>query len=299
METTVSVENLRRVYPPDRTAVADLSFVVRAGEIVCLAGPNGAGKTSTLRMLGTQLAPTSGRFVIAGIDGVREPRRVRPHLAVVPQEATPDPELTVWQQVYHYLRARGLPRGAAQAAARDTLGALDLADRRDDCIQSLSGGLKRRVLVAMAFASGADVLLLDEPTTGIDPVARRAMWQALLRLRPGRAIVLTTHSMEEAEALADRVLILKAGRVAAEGTVEGLRGALTSAEKILLEDGVDHAALADFGEVGSFGSTVVVYPRHRAARDAVLDLALRQRRRASVAPTTLDDVYQRVVGGAP
>jgi ABC-2 type transport system ATP-binding protein len=298
VQPAIVLNEVRKNYGGPIDAVRGLSLLLQPNEIFCLVGPNGAGKTTLLRMMGTQLEPTSGSIHILGFDAVLEASQVRRHLAVVPQEATTDPDLTPFEHVYFYLRARGQRRREARENADDTLRLVGLEKQKKTSAVELSGGLRRRVLLAMVIATGARVMLLDEPTTKLDPLARRQIWHDLTVLKKGRTVLLTTHSMEEAEAIADRIAILHHGAILATGTLEQLRDKLTTKHKIYVEDGQHGNSLGRFGRVEQSGGKLVLYPQSDRTIDDVVHFAVLENLPISVLPTTLEDVYVHLVEGA-
>jgi len=222
MSAGVSAFNLVKVYRGGVRALDGVSFETPEKGIVVLVGPNGAGKTTLVRILSTVLRPTSGSAYVKGFDVVRDVWRVRGIISVVPQEGEPDGYLTVWEHVYLYLRSRGIDGESAERLAREALEALGMWDLRRRLCAKLSGGQRRRVLIAMALAVPAEVYFLDEPTVGLDPVARRETWEVLRRYAKDRLIFLTTHYMEEAEELGERVIMINRGRIVAEGEPRSL-----------------------------------------------------------------------------
>jgi len=222
----VNVERLSRRFG-DRVALDDVSLAVARREIVGLLGPNGSGKSTLFRILATLLAPTAGRASLFGHDVVAEPEAVRRHLGVVFQQPSVDAKLTAAENVRHHGRLFGL--GGADLAARTAalLERFGLAERAAERVERLSGGLRRRVELAKALVPGPDLLLLDEPSTGLDPVARHDFMTSLRegRDRLGLTVLLTTHVLEEAERC-DRVAVLHAGRLVAVGTPESLKRAV-------------------------------------------------------------------------
>jgi lipooligosaccharide transport system ATP-binding protein len=201
------------------TAVDGIDVDVAAGEAFGFLGPNGAGKSSTMRMIGCVSPPTGGTLRVLGRDPVRDGPVIRDRLGVVPQEDTLDTELTVFENLLIYGRYFDLPRRAARDRAEELIDFVQLADRRDARVESLSGGMKRRLTIARALVNGPDLLLLDEPTTGLDPQARHVVWERLYRLKQqGVTLVLTTHYMDEAEQLCDRLVVMDKGRIVAEGS---------------------------------------------------------------------------------
>jgi lipooligosaccharide transport system ATP-binding protein len=203
----------------DFVAVDGIDVIVEPGETFGFLGPNGAGKTSTMRMIGCVSPRTAGDLRVLGMDPSDDGTRIRARLGTVPQEDNLDLELSVWQNLLIYGRYFGLPRAAVAERAEELLGFFQLADRRDDRVDPLSGGMKRRLAVARGLINDPDLFLLDEPTTGLDPQARHLLWERLYQLkRRGITVVLTTHYMDEAEQLCDRLVIMDGGRIVTEGS---------------------------------------------------------------------------------
>ncbi|NYJ07081.1 ABC transporter ATP-binding protein [Petropleomorpha daqingensis] len=203
----------------DFTAVDGIDVDVAPGEAFGFLGPNGAGKSSTMRMIGAVSPPTAGELRILGLDPVVDGPRIRARLGVVPQTDNLDLELTVLENLLVYGRYFGLPRGTIRERAAELLEFVQLSDRAADKVEPLSGGMKRRLTIARSLINEPDVVLLDEPTTGLDPQARHVLWERLYRLKQrGVTLVLTTHYMDEAEQLCDRLVVMDKGRIAAEGS---------------------------------------------------------------------------------
>jgi lipooligosaccharide transport system ATP-binding protein len=208
---------LRKSYD-DRVAVDSIDFEVPQGTCFGFLGPNGAGKTTTMKMIYGLAAIGGGDLRVLGMDGARERRRIKARLGVVPQETNLDGELTVRENLIVHARYFGLDPAEARERIEELLGFTMLRARADESIWTLSGGMKRRLLVARALVNDPELIVLDEPTTGLDPQARLAVWRALERLRArGVTLLLTTHYMEEAARLCDRLLIMDHGRIVAEG----------------------------------------------------------------------------------
>src|SRR5712692_10428299 len=203
----------------DFTAVDGIDFDLYRGEAFGFLGPNGAGKSSTMRMIGCVSPPTSGELTILGADPVRDGSAIRARLGVVPQDDTLDVELTVVENLLVYGRYFGLPRRVIRERTAALLEFVQLADRAKDRVDSLSGGLKRRLTIARSLINEPEILILDEPTTGLDPQARHTVWDRLFRLKQrGVTLILTTHYMDEAEQLCDRLVVMDKGKIAAEGS---------------------------------------------------------------------------------
>ncbi|MCZ7379017.1 ABC transporter ATP-binding protein [Micromonospora sp. WMMC250] len=207
----------------DFTAVAGIDVDVRSGEAFGFLGPNGAGKSSTMRMVGCISPPSAGELRILDLDPVADGPAIRARLGVCPQLDNLDPELTVRENLTVYARYFGISRRAARARAAELLDFVQLTERADSKVEPLSGGMKRRLTIARALVNEPEIVLLDEPTTGLDPQARHLVWERLFRLKQqGVTLVLTTHYMDEAEQLCDRLVVMDGGRIVAEGSPRAL-----------------------------------------------------------------------------
>jgi lipooligosaccharide transport system ATP-binding protein len=207
----------------DLTAVDAIDFEVRHGETFGFLGPNGAGKSSTMRMIGAVSPRSGGDLLVFGLDPAEHGPEIRERLGVVPQLDNLDLELTVWENMLVYGRFFGLPKHTITERSAELLDFLQLSERRGSKIEPLSGGMKRRLTIARALVNEPDLMLLDEPTTGLDPQARHAVWDRLYRLKQGGVtLVLTTHYMDEAEQLCDRLVVMDRGRIVAEGSPQEL-----------------------------------------------------------------------------
>jgi lipooligosaccharide transport system ATP-binding protein len=207
----------------DFTAVDGISFTVQSGECFGFLGPNGAGKTTTIRMISCVSPVTDGSLTVDGLHVQAEPRGIKARLGVVPQDDNLDPELTVRQNLRAYARYFDLPDRVAKERIDEALGLFQLTEKQDDKIDSLSGGLKRRLTIARGLLNSPVILILDEPTTGLDPQARHLVWQKLRGLKArGITMLLTTHYMDEAAHLCDRVVILYKGKIIGAGTPDEL-----------------------------------------------------------------------------
>jgi ABC-2 type transport system ATP-binding protein len=300
-ELALSSENLRKVYQvkgaPPLEALAGVSIEVRRGERVALLGRNGAGKTTFLKIASTLLRPTSGRIQVFGYDVDQTPEKARPYIAVVPQEGKPFFHLTPREQVYTYLRARGLARETAKARTEEALEKMGLLECANRLSITLSGGQRQRAMVATVIATEAPLLFLDEPTIGMDPFARRSVWDSMRKLtRGGSTILLTTHYLDEAEALSDRLYIIERGEVLISGTAEDLKRSVGGTVKVLLPGAA--AQVESFRSFGSCvtdgdGLTVIVNPERLGE---LMEFAVRSKLLATVGPVTLEEAFLRVVG---
>jgi lipooligosaccharide transport system ATP-binding protein len=207
----------------DFVAVDSIDFDLQRGEAFGFLGPNGAGKTSTMRMIGCVSPVTEGSLTVLGLDPARDGSKIRARLGVVPQQDTLDMELTVRENIVIYGRYFGLSRKDLGPRADELLDFVELTDRANDKVEPLSGGMKRRLTIARSLVNDPEVLLLDEPTTGLDPQARHVVWDRLYRLkRQGVTLLLTTHYMDEAEQLCDRLVVMDRGKIVAEGSPRDL-----------------------------------------------------------------------------
>jgi lipooligosaccharide transport system ATP-binding protein len=200
------------------TAVNGIRFTVGPGECVGFLGPNGAGKTTTVRMVSGFSPITDGTAMVFGLDVARHPREIKRRIGVCPQEDNLDPDLSVEKNLHVYARYFNIPKAVAVVRTNELLELMQLTDKRDAQIDELSGGMKRRLLLARSLLNEPELLILDEPTTGLDPQARHLIWQRVRRLRDrGTSVLLTTHYMEEASQLCDRVILMDLGEILLEG----------------------------------------------------------------------------------
>ncbi|MGA8302722.1 MAG: ATP-binding cassette domain-containing protein [Thermoplasmata archaeon] len=234
-------------------AVDHVSFQLGGGEIFGLIGPNGAGKTTTIKMLTTLLLPTSGSATIAGFDVCRDPAQVRRTIGYVPQLISADAQVTGYENLWVFARLYSIPRAEREKRIRDALDFMGLTGVADELVKNYSGGMIRRLEIAQALMHRPRVLFMDEPTVGLDPIARDAVWDQINRLRGhnGTSILLTTHYMEEAEHLCERVGVLHRGRLVACGTPSALKASLDRSEATL-EDVFAHYAGEEIELVGGY-----------------------------------------------
>ncbi len=284
---------------PPVKALRGLDLQVTKGQRVALLGRNGAGKTTFLKIASTLLAPTSGEVEVFSMDVVHHPEQARPYMAVVPQEGKPFFHLTPREQIYTYLRARGFVRETARSRTDAVLEHMGLAEVADRLCVTLSGGQQQRTMVSTVLATEAPLLFLDEPTLGMDPFARRGVWEALRNLtRKGSTILLTTHYLDEAENLSDKVYIVNQGLVVAEGTSADLKRKVGGTIRITLG-----GASQDIESYRSFGKCIVgdgvlhiITEPTRVSE--VLGLALARGLSTTVGPVTLEEAFLELVGGS-
>jgi ABC-2 type transport system ATP-binding protein len=299
MPSAVRTDHLRKVYPGSRAraaALEDLTLDIPTGRVYGVIGRNGAGKTTLVRILSTQLEPTSGTATVLGHDVVRQDRAIRLRIACVPQESRPLYFLNVEEVIYLYLKLRGLDGVEARRRTTDALDQLSLTEFRRRSVARLSGGLRRRTLCAMVLASDAELLFLDEPTTGLDPIARRQVWEAIRRAtHEQRTILLTTHYLDEAEALSTRLALFERGRLVLEGSPEDLRARVRYPYRVTIQGSFARDELASYGRVTPIEGGVLVFAREAEARD-LARLALERGHRVSMGPVSLEDIFLEVVG---
>ncbi|WP_328867644.1 ATP-binding cassette domain-containing protein [Streptomyces sp. NBC_00304] len=306
----VAARQLIKTYPGDVTALSGMDLTVPAGTVFGLLGPNGAGKSTTVKILTTLARPDSGHASVAGHDVLRHPDRVRRAIGVVAQKSGADPVATGRENLLLQGRLYGMRGAAVQRRADELLDRFGLADAASRQVKGYSGGMQRRLDVALGLVHRPEVLFLDEPTTGLDPEARTAMWEEISRLagEEGLTIVLTTHYLEEADRLAERVAIVDRGRIVVEGTPDELKGELRGdAVHLELRAEADRdavgAALAGLPGVYEAlveGRRVSVRAEDGAAAVPLLLGALERAgsavASATVARPSLDDVYLRYAG---
>ena len=245
VDGVIHCEQLTKRYLGDILAVDRLDLVVRRGEIFGLLGPNGAGKTTTVGMLSSLVIPTAGKAIVAGIDVVAHPALAKQLIGVVPQTNTLDRALNVWENLYYHGRFFGMSAKAARAAADQWLVRFRLANRAKASVLTLSGGMAKRLMVARALVHHPPVLFLDEPTAGLDPQSRIALWEILGELHTeGQTIFLTTHYMEEADSLCNRLAIMDRGRVLVIDTPKALK------ESVGVDSIVTVSAIGDLAALG-------------------------------------------------
>ncbi len=290
------------------TAVDGVDFDVQRGEAFGFLGPNGAGKTSTMRMVGCVSPPSDGTLRILGLDPVDDGADIRARLGVVPQQDTLDMELTVRENIIIYGRYFGLPRDELGERADELLEFVQLSERADSKVEPLSGGMKRRLTIARSLVNNPEVLLLDEPTTGLDPQARHTVWDRLFRLKQrGVTLILTTHYMDEAEQLCDRLVVMDKAKIAAGGSPLELIRRYSTREVVELrfrvEQEVDHVAADIAARMDGLARRLEALPDRLllytddgdATASRVHDLGV-QPESVLVRRSTLEDVFLHLTG---
>jgi ABC-2 type transport system ATP-binding protein len=290
----VICKKVSKEYEPGKRALKSLTMTIPAKGIFALIGRNGAGKTTLVRILATQLTLTAGSASVLGIDVMKDASRLREIIACVPQEGRAIGWLTPRQFISSYLMWRGFTRGEANAKLDRSLRELGIDKYAGTLNRLLSGGTKRKVLVGMVMSSDAKVIFLDEPTTGLDPISRDELWKTLLKLKKDHFIFLTTHYLEEAEKLADKIGVMEDGRLMALGTMEELRNKVRYpySIKILSDYRVSKPENGDLIR-GVDGHYQIVTTEKEAGRisRSLIDKGVR----FSMNPLTLDDIFYYIV----
>ena len=301
-ELVITARGLTKTYG-DFVAVDGIDFQVSRGEAFGLLGPNGAGKSTTMRMITSTLQRTSGELQILGKDPDKFGPEIRAHLGVVPQQDNLDRQLTVWENILVYGRYFGLSRKFLKGKIEELLAFAQLEEKRNVKSEELSGGMKRRLTIARGLVNEPEILLLDEPTTGLDPQARHVLWDRLFRLKElGVTLVLTTHYMDEAEQLCDRLVVMDKGRIMAEGSPAELIKKYSSKEVLEVRFGSkgNAAAAKKLAEVGDrlevLPDRILVYTDNgEKALERVTKLGL-DPVTSLVRRSSLEDVFLRLTG---
>jgi lipooligosaccharide transport system ATP-binding protein len=287
----------------DRIAVDGIDFEVHRGEAFGFLGPNGAGKTSTMRMIGCVSPISEGTLRVLGMDPVGQGPLIRGRLGVVPQLDSLDQELTVAENLLIYARYFDIPRSEAKLRARELLEFVQLAERADEEVEPLSGGMKRRLVIARALINDPQLMLLDEPTTGLDPQARHLVWDRLYQLKQrGVTLLLTTHYMDEAEQLCDRLVVMDRAGIVAEGSPRELIERYSSREVLELRfraaagKAIDGELDTLAGRVEKLPDRVLVYTEDGDAASAELHRRGLRPESLLVRRGTLEDVFLRLTG---
>jgi lipooligosaccharide transport system ATP-binding protein len=287
----------------DFTAVDAIDFDIHEGEAFGFLGPNGAGKTSTMKMITTVSPITEGKLRVFGIDPAVDGRSIRQRIGVVPQEDNLDLELTVSENLYIYGRYHDMRKPQIMPRIEELLEFAQLTERKDSEVEPLSGGMKRRLTIARALINNPDLIILDEPTTGLDPQARHLLWDRLYRLKQqGATLIITTHYMDEAEQLCDRLVVMDQGKIAAEGSPRQLIQRYSPREVVELrfgddlkeEDVLELHGLAQRSE--TLADRVLLYTDDADATQHGLGERGINPEQVLVRRSTLEDVFLRLTG---
>ena len=298
----IVAKNLTKVFG-DFTAVNGINFEVKKGESFGLLGPNGAGKSTTMRMIAATSLRTSGELSILGKDPNKQGPEIRAHLGVVPQQDNHDNELKAWENLYIYGRYFGLSRKFLKNKVEELLDFAQLQDKRDVKVDQLSGGMKRRLTIARGLVNEPEILMLDEPTTGLDPQARHILWDRLFRLKEqGVTLVITTHYMDEAEQLCDRLIVMDKGQIMAEGAPAELIKKYSSKEVLEVRFGSARNAevapmLSNLGDrVETLPDRILIYAEDGEAVLAQIHKMGLEPQTELVRRSSLEDVFLRLTG---
>lgn len=298
----IVAKGLTKIYG-DFKAVDGIDFTVRRGESFGLLGPNGAGKSTTMKMIASTSQRTSGELLILGKDPNQFGPEIRAHLGVVPQQDNLDRELKVWENLMVYGRYFGLSRKWLKGKIEELLEFAQLVEKRDNKTEELSGGMKRRLTIARGLVNEPEILMLDEPTTGLDPQARHILWDRLFRLKEqGVTLVITTHYMDEAEQLCDRLMVMDKGKIMAEGSPAELIKKYSSKEVLEVRFGSDNnASVAK--QIEGIGERLEILPDRILVYTEDGEKALEEIVKKGLHPITslvrrssLEDVFLRLTG---
>jgi len=301
-EVMIRATGLTKVYG-DFIAVDGINFEVKKGEAFGLLGPNGAGKSTTMKMIASTSRRTSGELLILGKDPDAHGPEIRAHLGVVPQQDNLDRELKVWENLMTYGRYFGLSRKYLKVKIEELLAFAQLEEKRNNKTEELSGGMKRRLTIARGLVNEPEILMLDEPTTGLDPQARHVLWDRLFSLKElGVTLVITTHYMDEAEQLCDRLVVMDKGKIMAEGSPAALIKEYSSKEVLEVRFGSkNNASVAK--KLAKFGDRIEVLPDRILIYSANGEKELEKITKLGLHPITslvrrssLEDVFLRLTG---
>ncbi|OPX65564.1 MAG: putative branched-chain amino acid transport ATP-binding protein LivG [Methanoregula sp. PtaU1.Bin006] len=293
----IQAKNLYKTFG-SMTAVDGIAFSVQKGEVFGFLGPNGAGKTTTMKMIACVSPKTSGSLVVLGMNPDMEPAAIKARIGVVPQETNLDPDFTCFGNLFTYARYFDIPDEAAAQKADELLEFVQLTEKRDVPVEKLSGGMKRRLILARALVNNPEILILDEPTIGLDPQARHLMWEKLRALRAqGNTIVLTTHYLDEAARLCDRLVIMDNGRILVEGAPADLVREHAGQEIVEVETSDDVVACLQDLKVPYEMAGDMILIATGSSRDIARVLLDRCKpEKVITRPATLEDVFLKLTG---
>jgi ABC-2 type transport system ATP-binding protein len=290
---------LGKVYPGHAGpvhALTDIDLSIRRQQLFAFLGRNGAGKTTFIKIAASLLLPTRGRIELFGHDVARDPRSIRPMIAVVPQEGKPFYHLTPTEHIYEYLRVRGTSAEAAKSRTAEMIEAMGLTNFAHEVAYRLSGGLQQRTLVAMILATEAPFLFLDEPTLGMDPFARRQVWEVIrATVRHGSTVLLTTHYLDEAEQLSEELAVIEGGHVLYRGSPEALKSRVQREVRVLFAPNFPSKELEPFGKVIVDREKVTLLTSRRHVPE-LTEMALSHGSAVQLGPVTLEEAFLELVG---
>ena len=297
MTGIIDAKDLKKTFG-STIAVDGIAFSVKKGEVFGFLGPNGAGKTTTMKMIACVSPKTSGILTVIGMDPDSDPVRIKTRLGIVPQETNLDPDFTCYGNLYLYARYFDIPDESAAKKADELLEFVQLAEKRDVTVEKLSGGMKRRLILARSLVNNPDILILDEPTIGLDPQARHLIWEKLRALRAqGNTIVLTTHYLDEAARLCDRLVIMDNGRILVEGTPADLVREYAGREIVEVEQSEDVESCLQDLHIPYEVAGDIIQVVTESSRDIARILLDRCRpEKVTTRPATLEDVFLKLTG---
>jgi lipooligosaccharide transport system ATP-binding protein len=293
----IEAQDLKKTFGTT-VAVAGIAFSVQKGEVFGFLGPNGAGKTTTMKMIACVSPRTAGTLAVLGMDPDTDPARIKARLGIVPQETNLDPDFTCFGNLFTYAQYFDIPKKEAAQKADELLAFVQLAEKRDVAVEMLSGGMKRRLILARALVNNPDILILDEPTIGLDPQARHLIWEKLRALRTqGNTIVLTTHYLDEAARLCDRLVIMDNGRILVEGAPADLVRDHAGHEIVEVEKSADVVSCLQDLQIAYEEAGDMIQVTTESSRDIARILLDRCRpEKVITRPATLEDVFLKLTG---
>lgn len=297
----IEAYNVSKIYKDTHVPALDnITLKIDKGQIFTLLGRNGAGKTTFVRICATQLLPTSGTLKVSGYDVINQAEDIRKFISVVPQEGRPLRALTPWDHVYNWLKIRGEEKSIAKIKTEKILERFELLKVKDKPAMNLSGGMKQKILVAMATAVDADLLFLDEPTIGLDPVSRRQVWNLMQDLKKeGKTILLTTHYMDEAEILSDKIVIIDNGKIVKEGNINDLRKIIPQNIRMdISKKNINVEQLKGYGKVVEIGTDIIRLFTFESHIGELSTIAIKNNIPFNISPITLDDIFVYLVGNS-
>ena len=297
----IEAYSVSKIYKDSHVPALDnISLKIDKGKIFTLLGRNGAGKTTFVRICATQLLPTSGILKVSGYDVINQAEDIRKFISVVPQEGRPLRALTPWDHVYNWLKIRGEEKSIAKIKTEKILERFELLKVKDKPAMNLSGGMKQKILVAMATAVDVDLYFLDEPTIGLDPVSRRQVWNLMQDLKKeGKTILLTTHYMDEAEILSDKIVIIDNGKIVKEGNMNDLRKIIPQNIRMdISKKNIDVEQLKGYGNIVEIGTDIIRLFTFESHIGELSNIAIKNNTSFNLSPITLDDIFVYLVGNS-
>ncbi len=294
---SVYCKNISKIYHNKKKALNNVSFSFKGKGILSIIGKNGAGKTTLIRILATELVPTSGTVIIDDINIVKNPEEIRKNIAIIPQEARAVQWLTPKQTLISYLMYRGFSYSESKKLAIESLKKLSLTKNLNTLNRLLSGGTKRKVLVSYVLFSGAKIIFLDEPTTGLDPISRSELWNLLKKLKDDYLIVLTTHYLEEAERLSDKIILIDDGKLVAYDSMDGLRKKIKYNYSILISNNIQKIPKfinVKYKIIKGLNSGYQILTNEKDS-EKITNILIKNNIKFSINPVSLEDIFYYLV----